>query len=117
MSGLFVLPGLLLAADISSKPWLHLAPIKTQDDVNKLKPDDTIAMVCSKCQSVRVLRVRDIDSKGRAKLLAPGTEHACPGCGGTITVRGDKQTEMVHVCSKCGEHSAFCCASKSSEKK
>ena len=114
------------AADEPMKPMkggehlLMLQGIKTQADVDALKTDDSIAMVCAKCKTVYVTRVKQgvkgaelIMAKGQPKELI-GT-HACPGCNSTITVTGHgKGKEMVlkHSCGACGDDSAFCCATK-----
>lgn len=90
-----------------------LSQLKTQDDVDALKPGDTIAMACGKCKTVSVSLVAQ-DSKYKTKML-PGEKHLCPGCSGTIEVVGvgkGKHSVIKHVCSNCGDSSAFCCATK-----
>lgn len=70
-------------------------------------------MACAKCKTIAVTARREVTTKpsgGTAEEIV--LVHDCPGCGGTMTVRGDKQTQIVHTCSKCGDDSAFCCVTK-----
>jgi hypothetical protein len=92
---------------------LLLKPITTPAEVEALKPGDEVAMVCSKCKSVVVHRVTT--EKGHIKTMTVGEKHACPGCESTIEVTGfgkGKKDQVKHVCQKCGDDSAFCCATK-----
>ena len=94
--------------------------IKTKQEVDALKTDDSVAMVCAKCKTVWVSRVKQ-GAKG-AQLLMEGREakeligtHACAGCNSTLTVVGVQKgahTELKHSCNACGDDSAFCCATK-----
>ena len=105
------------AADAGGKAtppyvWSH---VKSKTDAEAVKPGDSIAMVCAKCKNVAVTMVTQ-DTKTKEKLI-PGTKHLCDGCKGTITVVGSKahNIEVIqHVCSKCGDDSAFCCATTKS---
>ena len=120
------LPGTARAQDTATpmKPMKggeHLMmlnkPITTTEQANALTPDDSIAMVCAKCKTVYVTRVKQ-GTKGAQLLMGPApTEligtHACAGCGGTWTITGvgkGAQTELKHTCSVCGDGSGFCCA-------
>ena len=117
------------SADDETKPMkpmkggehmLMLNKIETTQDLNALKTDDSIAMVCGKCKTVWVTRVKQ-GVKG-AQLLMEGGQpkeligtHACTGCNSTITVVGHAKgniTELRHSCGKCGDDSAFCCSTK-----
>ena len=99
---------------------LMLQGINTKQEVDALKTDDTIAMVCAKCKTVWVARVKQ-GVKG-AQLLSAGGQpkeligtHACAGCNSTLTVVGVQKgahTELKHSCKACGDDSAFCCATK-----
>ena len=99
---------------------LMLQGINTKQQVDALKTDDTIAMVCAKCKTVSVARVKQ-GTKG-AQLLMEGGQpkeligtHACAGCKSTIEVVGVQKgahTELKHTCKTCGDDSAFCCATK-----
>ncbi len=94
--------------------------INTKQELDALKTDDTIAMVCAKCKTVWVTRVKR-GVKG-AQLLMEGGQpkeligtHACTGCKSTLTVVGHAKgdiTELKHSCKVCGDDSAFCCATK-----
>ena len=99
---------------------LMLQKVETKGEADALKPDDTFAMVCAKCKTVYVTRVKQ-GVKGAEVLMAKGQPkeligtHACAGCNSTITVTGHgKGKEMVlkHSCGACGDDSAFCCATK-----
>lgn len=99
---------------------LRMQEVKTTKDLNALKTDDQIAMVCAKCKTVWVTRVKE-GVKGAQILMEGGkpTEiigtHACAGCKSTITVVGHAKgdiTELKHSCKACGDDSAFCCATK-----
>lgn len=90
--------------------------INTRAQAQALKPGDSIAMVCTKCRSVTVEYVHL--EQGHFKQVMPGEKHLCPGCEGTIEIVGhgqDKQAVLKHTCSKCGDESAFCCATKPGE--
>ena len=92
----------------------HITTIKEADAV---KPNDTFAMVCGKCKTVYITRVKQ-GTKGAQLLMGPApTEligtHACAGCGGTWTITGvgkGKTSALKHTCSVCGDDSGFCCA-------
>ena len=99
---------------------MMLNKLDTKEDADALKTDDSIAMVCAKCKTVWVTRVKQ-GVKGAQLLMQNGlpTEllgtHACAGCNSTITVTGHAKgniTELKHSCGMCGDSSAFCCATK-----
>jgi hypothetical protein len=93
---------------------MELSAVKSPAEAEALKPGDTVAMVCSKCKSVQVTYV-STESKEHVKKLIVGEKHICPGCKSTIEVvgHGKAKTDTVkHVCQKCGDESAFCCATK-----
>lgn len=87
--------------------------VKTTAAAEALKPGDTMAMVCKKCETVVISRVET--QKGHIKLVTPGTKHLCEGCGSTIEVVGHgkgKDEVVKHSCKACGDDSVFCCATK-----
>ncbi len=99
---------------------MMLNGVNTKQELDALKTDDSVAMVCAKCKTVWVTRVKQ-GVKGAELLMANGktTEmigtHACKGCNSTITVTGHAKgdiTELKHSCGACGDDSAFCCATK-----
>ena len=118
------LPTNINAADEPMKPMkggehlLMLQGIKTRAEVDALKTDDSIAMVCAKCKTVWVTRVKQgvkgaqiLNEQGQPTELI-GT-HACKSCNSTLTVVGHAKgdiTELKHSCKACGDSSAFCCA-------
>ena len=99
---------------------LRMQEVKTQKDLGALKTDDHFAMVCAKCKTVWVTRVKE-GVKG-AQILNEGGKpveiigmHACPGCNSTMEVVGQQKgatTVLKHTCKACGADSAFCCATK-----
>ncbi len=99
---------------------LQMLGVKTKQEVDALKSGDSIAMVCAKCKTVWVSRVKQ-GVKG-AEILAENGQpteligtHACKGCNSTLTITGSPKagvTELKHSCKACGDDSAFCCATK-----
>lgn len=94
--------------------------VNTKEEVDALKTGDSMAMVCAKCKTVWVSRVKQ-GTKGAQLLMENGQPkeligtHACKGCNSTLTVTGHAKgdtTELKHSCGKCGDDSAFCCATK-----
>jgi hypothetical protein len=99
---------------------LMLTAVNTKQDLEALKGGDTVAMVCAKCKTVWVSRVKQ-GVKGGQVLNEQGqpTEvigtHACSGCKSKLTVVGHAKGDIVelkHSCGACGDDSAFCCATK-----
>ncbi|MBI2925219.1 MAG: hypothetical protein HYY24_05890 [Verrucomicrobia bacterium] len=100
----------------ASKPWLTLKKLETRQELDALPARAQIGMACSKCKSIAITTKRQLTAKpGRGTVEGTMVVHQCPGCGGTMTIRGDKQTALTHSCSKCGDDSAFCCATSPSE--
>lgn len=97
--------------DHTTKPWVAMKRLETTEEVKRLPNDAQMAMACSKCKAIVVSTKRQLTTKPSGGTVEEFmTVDPCPGCGGKMVVRGDKQTQMVHTCSKCGDHSAFCCA-------
>jgi len=95
---------------------MQMSHIKTQAEVDALKPGDCIAMVCSMCKHVTVHHVTKDQSC--VEMMTIGHKHACAVCDGAVTVVGTgkgkgKSEEVKHVCSKCGDDAMFVCAMKS----
>lgn len=94
--------------------------VTTKQQVDALKPGDSVAMVCAKCKTVWVTRVKQgvkgaqlLNEHGLATELI-GT-HDCKGCNSKLTVVGHAKGDLVelkHTCGACGDDSAFCCATK-----
>lgn len=90
----------------------QLQHLNRPEQVKALKEGDTVAMACSMCKNIAVVRVER--SRGR-EFLTPGTRHGCAMCGGTVEITGqrmDKREVIKHTCSRCGEGSTFCCATR-----
>lgn len=99
---------------------IMLNKVETKAEADSLKTGDTLAMVCAKCKTVYITRIKQgikgaqlLNEGGHAKELI-GT-HACAGCKSTLVVTGhriDKKEVLKHSCNSCGDESAFCCATK-----
>ena len=96
------------------KKLMELSEVKSQAQLEQLKPGDVVAMVCSKCKTVEMTYVTS-ESKDHVKILRPGEKHLCPGCKTMMEVVGHgkgKTDEVKHICKACGDTSAFCCATR-----
>ena len=77
-------------------------------------PKENLALACKDCKTVT--EKPGEKKKGIAAWFAIDKTHGCSGCSGKITVRQpvrSKQTPTsiyTHVCTKCGENSAYTCA-------
>ena len=94
----------------------QLQHLNRPEQAGELKAGDTVAMACSMCKNIAVVRVEKV--RGR-EFLTPGTKHGCAMCGGTVEITGqrvDKKEVVKHTCSKCGEGSAYCCATRRKSK-
>ena len=94
----------------------QLQHLNRPESAQDLKTGDTVAMACSMCKNIAVVRVEKV--RGR-EFLTPGTKHGCAMCGGTVEITGqrvDKKEVVKHTCSKCGEGSAYCCATRRKSK-
>ena len=99
-------------------PDLMNSVLQSRVQAAKVPQGETVAMVCTKCRTVLLSQVDK--KKSFLFWFNPKTKHECPGCGGEFAMKdvpagqGGKvsATEYVHTCSKCGDDSAFCCATK-----
>lgn len=92
----------------------HLEHITTQAQAEALKPGDSMSMTCTKCKTVTVQKVTT--DKAHVKMMTVGEKFTC-SCGGTVEVVATgngkgKDSEVKHVCSKCGDDAMFCSATK-----
>src|SRR6266702_2997120 len=92
-------------------------PITSAEQAKAVPKGEKIAMACSKCRTVQVA---DVDrQKSFLSWFEPKTKHVCPGCGGTwgyvVYGKGSRHGDYIHTCSKCGDKSVFCCATKGSK--
>ena len=78
-------------------------------------PKEKVALACKDCKTVA--EKPGEDKKGIAAWFAPDSMHDCSGCKGKITVKqlgkGPATGNYTHTCSKCGENSAYTCATHS----
>ncbi len=93
-------------------------PIRSAQQAQAVPKGAKVAMACSKCKTVQVA---DVDrQKGFLSWFEPKTKHVCPGCGGywgyVVYGKGSRHGDYVHTCSKCGDKSVFCCATKGSKR-
>ena len=113
---------LALAAGVNAEdqgiPMSKFHEIKTQKELDAVPASATIAMACAKCKSVVTMTKKEAATKpGHGTVDEAVMVHQCPGCGGKMTTKSvGKETVMKHVCSKCGDDSAYCCATKAGEK-
>lgn len=90
--------------------------VKTKAEAEECcKPGEKVALACKDCKTVT--EKGGEDKKGILSWFAPDDKHDCSGCGGKMTLKqipaGKGTTTSVsgytHVCSKCGDDSAFTC--------
>ncbi|HTI71052.1 MAG TPA: hypothetical protein VMF06_13870 [Candidatus Limnocylindria bacterium] len=94
---------------------LQMKHITTQAQAEALMPGDGMSMTCKKCQSVMIQRVTT--NNAHVKMMTVGEKVTCHACDGIAEVVGTgkgegKDTEVKHVCSKCGDDAMFCSAVK-----
>ncbi len=95
-------------------PTLTALPIRIQNraQAEKLREGSVVALACVKCQN---LKVASVDEKKRfLSWFSPYEKHGCASCGGKLIQRPSSAAghlEMIHTCTKCGDNSAFTCAS------
>ena len=97
-------------------PDLMNSIMQTQEQAAKVPQGKTVAMVCAKCKTVLLSQVDA--KKGFLGWFQPKAKHECPGCGGEFTMKDVPSgqganlsvSQYSHTCSKCGDDSAFCCA-------
>lgn len=89
--------------------------VKTKEQAMKCcLPKEKVALACKDCKTVS--EKGGEDKKGILGWFKADSTHGCSGCGGKITVHeipGGKVpalTEYKHICTKCGDRSAYICA-------
>ncbi len=115
IAALVSLPGSMRAQEMKpmkgGEHLMMLNAITTPEQVEALKPGDTVAMACPKCKTIVVEKVTT--EKGHIATMTPGEVHMCSGCQTSIVTVGTGRTahnELKHVCKKCGSDAVFCCA-------
>jgi hypothetical protein len=102
-------------ADTPAWPANYPERIRSEQEAKKLPPKARVAFACKTCKTVSFLSSVEVGSF-LAWLTAFDT-HDCPGCGGNVVlkkVEGPLRSVApyyTHRCSKCGDNSAFLCAS------
>lgn len=94
---------------------IEMHHILTQTQAEALKPGDSMSMTCASCKTVMVQMVTNDQS--HVKMMTVGQKLLCSGCSGIVEVvatgKGQgKDAEVKHVCTKCGDDSMFCTATK-----
>ena len=85
--------------------------VTSPEQCEKLPAGSKIALSCTSCKTL--IEKNADDKKGWAAWFKGEEKHDCPGCHGVVTIKGTKTNnvaEHTHVCSKCGDNSAFTCA-------
>lgn len=90
--------------------------VKTKEQaMDCCKPGEKLALACKDCKT-SIEKDGEKDKKGIMSWFAPDDKHDCSGCGGKITMKGNpaskapQASEYTHTCSKCGDNSAYTCA-------
>jgi hypothetical protein len=89
--------------------------IDTKAQAEKVEKGTKLAFACTSCKTVKPIEGK----KTFLSWFAPDQTHDCPGCGGKVTFMQHSagnggavgHTEYTHVCTKCGDMSAYTCAS------
>jgi hypothetical protein len=89
-------------AQTQDKGSHHLQSCSDWEQAEKLTVGSKAAMVCAKRKTVQITTEKKIF----LDWFSPKTKHLFLGCRGYYTPRRN-----VHVCSKCGSDSIFCCSS------
>lgn len=89
--------------------------LKSKEEAMKCcLPKEKVALACKDCKTVS--EKGGEDKPGILSWFAPDSKHDCSGCGGKITLKptgggkGPTAAEYSHTCSKCGDNSAYTCA-------
>lgn len=114
LAALAFLPTTGLAQTKGAEMLTKLNRITTTQDIDAVKPGDTVVMSCPKCKDTWVTIVQAPGKGGRkeSKLVQ---QHQCPGCESKVVIEGQghqAKTKVVHVCKQCGSEDAFCCVMK-----
>ena len=86
--------------------------VTSKAQAEKLPMGCHVAISCPDCKTLVEKKVDD--KKSFLSWFKSDEKHDCPGCHGMVTFKGNSKstpaTEHTHVCSKCGNNSAFTCA-------
>lgn len=88
--------------------------IDSKAQAEKLEKGTTMAFACTSCKTVKPIG----EKKTFLSWLAPDQTHGCSGCGGKVKIvyhtAGNggnlSHAKYTHVCTKCGDKSAYTCA-------
>jgi len=109
--------GLLTSVSLAgSGPQDYPVKIKNRAQAEKLSEGTKVAFACESC---RTFQPSVIDKKKSfLSFFNENDTHGCPNCGGQVTVKAlpgrnikmANTTVYTHVCTKCGQNSAYTCA-------
>jgi hypothetical protein len=91
-------------------PWTRIANKKQAEDC--CAEGGKVAITCKDCKAM----TETTDAKKAASFFDKNATHECAGCKGKVTLRqvgagkGPTEIKYTHDCSKCGEGTAFTCA-------
>ncbi len=94
--------------------------INSQREAEQLPAHSNLAFACAKCKTVTGLGSRE--TRSFVGWFSTTTTHGSPNCGGKVAMKkiGTFEPALVpfytHYCNKCGESSAFICASGKHDK-
>jgi Na+-translocating ferredoxin:NAD+ oxidoreductase RNF subunit RnfB len=86
--------------------------ITSKEQAEKLEKGTKLAFTCTSCKTVNPIE----EKKTFLSWFAPDQTHGCSGCGGKVTVvsvpggKAGPVTIYKHICTKCGDKSAYTCA-------
>ena len=81
------------------------------------RPGEEVTLACKDCKTA-IVKDGEKEKKSILSWFAPDDKHDCSGCGGKMTLKqvpAGKGTavaigDYTHRCRKCGDDSAFTCA-------
>jgi hypothetical protein len=111
--------GLVTSVSVAeSEPEDH--PVKIENKAQAERPGEG-TKVAFACESCRTFQPSVIDKKSFLSFFNKNDTHGCPNCGGQVTVKAlsgrnikmANTTVYTHVCTTCGQNSAYTCAAHS----
>jgi len=95
--------------------------LRNREEAEKVEKGTQVALACKDCKN---LDVKTADEKrGFLDWFKPEAKHDCAGCGGKMALKAPGSgkagttAEYTHVCTKCGDDSAYACSAHSKHTK